>query len=694
MKSTKSINKKSVERTSLLIIVAFIALFSLRILFLDQDMPPWGITNYTPVDEGSYSILALNAVNYGEINLTNSELPYKGYTPPHVRVNIVGNVVSYLSLQLFGDNYYGLRMAYVFFGALNFIVFSLNLNLFKSKYGTKSKFDKYVVIFAQLYLLFDFIFFISNRVAEPSLVRMLFLQLMIYAFLKLEGKSNLQFLVCSMIGTVSVFGVYITNIFVFMALGLVAIINDYTVSKKIIGKSVLSVFGGFLITLACLEMYYQVIWGTSSIVNFFTAILDFSGSAGYSNSGALHVIFKNIFKFFSANSLLYNLQVLSGMFIALPLLIFNAVKKKDQTLTFLLFLLGSFLLQTMVSEDYIVRKFLIVYSVVIYCIVLALFMKSDFGEMRKSFAVKLGESRANKLETVYFVLIFCGCASVYLIRLFILKDRTTIDFANMDKVLILILGLIPSGFAIWCIYRYFRGFNLYFVNMKSLLLIVTCSGMLLNGVFTTKYVLAHHTYTEKNNMIELGNLANGDYVLGEYENGFTLYNSIKPVLNTYEELKAYMENNNSLFYFDYYDDNDPGMRQFFDKIVFEGSEYTVIPVKEFKREFQTFGLKRSMALYQVVSKRDALAYYKASMDREKAYPDTIEDIYGSISDDFYGDIEANIYGDVNADIYGSIKGNIYGNVNGKIYGTVKGHVFGKINGRIIGNEEKSRGKVK
>ena len=92
--------------------------FITRLLFLDSDLPPWGIINYQPVDEGTYSMMALNLYNYGDITpeIFNGDIEY--ITSPHIRINVIGNALIYMCLKLFGDNYWGLRVSSVICGLI------------------------------------------------------------------------------------------------------------------------------------------------------------------------------------------------------------------------------------------------------------------------------------------------------------------------------------------------------------------------------------------------------------------------------------------------------------------------------------------------------------------------------------------------------------------------------------------------
>jgi hypothetical protein len=138
------------------------------------------------------------------------------------------------------------------------------------------------------------------------------------------------------------------------------------------------------------------------------------------------------------------------------------------------------------------------------------------------------------------------------------------------------------------------------INLRIIFVACVIS-LSLNILLSVKYVYANHTFTEEQVMINLGKIADNKYVFGEYENGYSLYNNIKPVLNTYTKIGHYMENDEAEYYFDYYID-DKSFPLYFSNVVFKDSEYTVTPVAVFQRNFKTFGQARSVALYRKIKK--------------------------------------------------------------------------------------------
>ena len=111
-----------------------------RGFLLESDLPPWGVIAYQPIDEGIYANLALNFINFDSINPNDYYAgQYEYLMQSHMICNVVGNFFTALSLLVFGDNYFGLRMGVVFIGYLILILFCLTINELRKTYGAEEK---------------------------------------------------------------------------------------------------------------------------------------------------------------------------------------------------------------------------------------------------------------------------------------------------------------------------------------------------------------------------------------------------------------------------------------------------------------------------------------------------------------------------------------------------------------------------
>ncbi|MCM1220804.1 MAG: hypothetical protein NC548_40585, partial [Lachnospiraceae bacterium] len=214
-----------ISRYSFLFLILLISvIYFLRVIHLDQDLPPWGIGYYQPVDEGSYALPALNYIHYGTLN--PSKVPGSEYTtntPLQTRTNIIGNLLSIFGLKILGNNYYGFRFGYVLLGFANIVLYMFILCKMKFDHTGKKHIDKYMVIFIFL-LLFDFMFYLCSRTVENSSVRLFFNLLIVYIWISKRNNYKSRFFLISFIAVLSVFLVYITNIFSVLAVSL-CIIN-------------------------------------------------------------------------------------------------------------------------------------------------------------------------------------------------------------------------------------------------------------------------------------------------------------------------------------------------------------------------------------------------------------------------------------------------------------------------------------
>ncbi|MCO5385898.1 MAG: hypothetical protein NHB14_09175 [Desulfosporosinus sp.] len=253
------INQFTGEKARKAAIIILVLIYFLRLINLDQDLPPWGVGAYQPVDEGAYAMLAINMQNFGVINPISPEatgIEIGSYTPPSLRSNILGNLFSYIGLSLLGDNYFGLRMPYVLLGFINLMLFFIILNTMRKKYGTGQDREKWLVVGAFFCMVTDFSFFIASRTVEPSLVRMAFSQLVFLTLLKLPDSYRLRFFLMGILITTSVFLIYITNVFLYLAIGLTLLYILRTKGRdKFISATGYFILGCLLI-YALSEMYF------------------------------------------------------------------------------------------------------------------------------------------------------------------------------------------------------------------------------------------------------------------------------------------------------------------------------------------------------------------------------------------------------------------------------------------------------
>lgn len=201
-------------RPRLWIAVLAVMFVSSRLLWLDQDPPPWGTVNYQPIDEGSYSIMAMHLLIYGRLNLEENKPGISVSTPPHVRANLFGNALSYFTLRLLGRNYYGYRATSAIWstGVIALVLLCLR-EMLKACEHNRSAGIEFLLLMA--IATTDFAFLVSGRVVEPSIVRAFFNVLALFLFIRLRDHARFRFFMLGFVVNISIFLVYITNVFMY-----------------------------------------------------------------------------------------------------------------------------------------------------------------------------------------------------------------------------------------------------------------------------------------------------------------------------------------------------------------------------------------------------------------------------------------------------------------------------------------------
>lgn len=151
----KKHSHKKIEILSLCIL--FIIYLISRLYALDSDIPLWGKSHYSPIDEFYYTTLAFDIV---EGAYAPGGRDVGGWFSAY---NLIQQLLTAGSLFLFGDNYYGLRISSVFSGFFVFLIFYFIL---------LKRFGLLWAVMLSALLLANFSFILATRISEPTIFRM------------------------------------------------------------------------------------------------------------------------------------------------------------------------------------------------------------------------------------------------------------------------------------------------------------------------------------------------------------------------------------------------------------------------------------------------------------------------------------------------------------------------------------------
>ncbi|WP_022766620.1 hypothetical protein [Butyrivibrio sp. XPD2006] len=726
------------------IFALLIVLFCLRAINIDQDLAPWGVAQYQPVDEGAYSYMAINEKTYGSIN---PHIFYEGQelglvVKENFISNVPGNFMSILGFHIWGNNYFGLRIPYVLWGLLVFVLFFKLIDKLRRIYGKGDRAEFIAEIAILAWYVTDFTFFNASRIAEPTMVRLVFVLLTALVYISFPDNHTTRFFVLGIFATFSTFLVYITNVFLFFAVGLSIIIsikNDGI--KNAVREFAWFVFGSLCMFVVA-EIYYYYVWQTEAILNSLRTI---EGFVSYNSTASLTVDTSEPLiralalvwaKIVGSNSFLYNLPIL--LFFSVKQRKIFSLSKNDKCLFFLQLIVLCFIGQTFISWDTVTRKIILICPIVVsilYVLFVSCDMKTHFQNSQET-GIEKNNRKAKAFDAFLWIFGLINVAISLLYRTVFYND-THEDYDLASVIVLLVLELFPILIYILFVFiipKYIRLNDSVKLQMRAGWFVFICM-CLCNLTFTYKYFLKNPSFVERDSMIALAESVDGKYVLGGgFQLGYSLYNDMKPLLTTPNNTMEFANILDEPLLIEYTSVRGE-LEEYFRNVYYsegEGNTY-FIPEKEIERSFLTFGYVHDMCLYKVGTAEDYRAYrealYSKVIEEKKLqqgeevdktfendskawsneidrciYPYTegaqypikgkeVTNIIGSVYTDItvpvYGNVYGDIHGSINQPIHGSVYGDIYGDINSvidsNVYGVVHGKNKGNVSGKILGN---------
>ena len=736
--------KRKTRNWVVLCILLLIALiFCVRIIHLDQDPPAWGVGFYQPVDEGAYAFMAINEKAYGTIRpLEEDSGGFQTLITGNFIMNILGNLLNIAGFKLWGNNYYGLRLPYVFISLLNLLLFGIMLNQLRRRYGDGKDRSLWAMLALLVWMVVDFSFFLAGRIVEPTSIRLLFVQLCAVVYLGMPSSQKLRYFILGILITFSVFLVYITNIFMYLAVAATLLFVLTKDGKAAFFRGLIWFAAGCIVCLVATEAYYFSVWETEAVLNALQTVSSFSQAElyAYSDYSFFRTMAQVYLRIFSANPMVYNLPMVVASFFALPILVHIIHKKKDEKLFFLLMVVLSFFLQSCFSYDTLTRKMIVVFPIFVGLLYVAYLLRDKRESIRASVpALTIGEKTIspNTLRIIAYVLLW-GIGTGTAVFSFVYRAfRYNLSYADFDfisKLALLVLQVIPIVcVAIAKVIHFCRQeskratpekMRLWKEKSKKLDRVAMPAVFLLmclcNVFYAYHHAWSNPLYGERDAMIAMADEVDGKYVFGGgFPLGFTLYNNMRPIVHYPETIVQYAGRSEDALLLEYTNENFE-LSSYFESVYYPYATVRFIPYHTIRRDFQTFGDARNMTLYRFAATDTYYAYlrekeattleaYNASraalsiavnsefQDRKDdfdyaqeqyllyRYPAITTPLHvRSQSEAMFLDVYSDVLGDINFDLYGNVYGSIYGDVNATIHGTVHGKVHGTIRGAVTG----------
>lgn len=463
-----------------------------KIFIINIDPPEWEISFYQPVDEMFYISIAYNLFENGNL---------WGESPPSTSYSILTNFFTYLSLEVFGDNYLGLRFSSLFFSLLSFVLF-----FFLLKKCTK---NRVLLLLALIFFVLNFSFTTASIVVEPTMGRILTSLLSLWLVIrwkeKKEAKSANLIWQAAVVGVLFLFS-YPTNAFVVIAayLALVIIIqaDDGTVILRAEIKKKMCKTGYFAIGIIISLIFFYLI-NLLIGVNLFEAG-DKDGT-NYSNRLAFDPfqLLRNLLKIVRANIFRFNPLFLILVSLSLFGLFRGGRFKMNKTVFTTLLFLTSFFAQTAFINDFPERKLLILLPFLLLITVTGLeFFWKNLHDLNK--------------KNLFFILLLTYLPLLPLIyweKTFLIEHPILIITALMGTILLIMQTItlkrkliMPYVVFLLLLLPEFTFFVKHYIIERP-----------------DKYKIAYQSLAKYD----------GYNFIGGFSIGFGLYNDILPVLNPY-----------------------------------------------------------------------------------------------------------------------------------------------------------------
>ena len=252
---------------------------------------------------------------------------------------------------------------------------------------------------------------------------------------------------------------------------------------------------------------------------------------------------KNIVAFFTSNIFFYNPLLLILTLWALIVNIRILLNEKNLEYAFIIGAILGLLLQTTFSEDYIMRKSIVIFPLLFINIMLAFYKTESFRQML--------QHKKNIVTHMLFAL-FSVVVILILWKAFRVRfDVYAADFSTPDLNILILSSIIQCSAGLLCLYCTF----LKKTSIKKLgyiaLAIALFGSFFINIYFSFSQVYCNQQYTEKQVAIDLGNAVQSNYVMGPYVYEYSLYNDIYPLVTTQLQKAEYAKSPLIQYYFDY-----------------------------------------------------------------------------------------------------------------------------------------------
>lgn len=488
------------------------AFLATRSIFLDRDQPPFDVSQLQPIDEFFYSIPAFNLFHYG--SLTHQVVPY--VPSDGSPLDFLENVWTWLTLELFGNNYFGLRMASVFAALgvflLLFVVLRRQMPLpVAGSIGDSRR--RAIGLLWMGYLLFDFAFAVSARVAEPTIFRM-FAMVALVAVASIwtrKGSGLERPFALGWLATAACLFVYIYNAFLIPAMLLTLLVDGLADGRRQAAREVGAALAGCFVAGVTYAVVVYATYGQSLAQVYGLYVSPMGHHLIPTDARAL---LANFYLIAGTNLFRFNIPLLVVFLAALPVFVYRTLSERSSTGVLVGSLVFFLVLQSEFVTDYPIKKLVMLSPLVIMVIVMAQGFVRPF----------LARLRSAPVLFTLPTLIYAFAAAWVVYRVYTRTAGARVGL--LADLNLLGLSLIAAVVLIAILARGRRE-----VALTTLVVAL----LALPGAYLQMHQLyLHPSYRYRDAMIAAAPILDGKTTAGAISIAFRLYNSSTPVMNPYQ----------------------------------------------------------------------------------------------------------------------------------------------------------------
>ena len=495
------------------IIFILMMLFCIRLFKLDADGPTNNVLQQYLPDEGHYAMQATNYVMRQEMEEISAIDEAEGFQVWNTSVSFLNTVFCTVSLFLFGDNYYGWRMAAFFAGLIAFFL------MLKMISDSQESHIRFALIAVGLMAVFNFPFIMSCRFLDPCNFRMvLIMATTFYVWDCRRKQSALNYFVLGSFSALCITWGYLTNLFVFVPCGVLLLLDNIESVKKkrkITWSKIAGIFLGVAVTYIVSDVLLYITHGytfTENAVQLWQVM-------GNRVSWSLQRFINNIIYFLGANVFGYNAAFFVLSLLAVLYCCYKGFREKNYFLIYISSLVIGFAAQSVFTEDFLIHKSIVIYPVLLLNVAFALM---SYNPNLNNVVIK---DRWHYLIIGSSILFSALALRITVYRLSLL-EQTEMNYVM--KTVFLCINVI--GVVLFILFILFKE-----LQTKPAAYIVLVVVFIVPHLVLSYEYIVKAGYENKKLMIALGEIVGDDYVMGGYPYGYCLYNDFVPISSTYDK---------------------------------------------------------------------------------------------------------------------------------------------------------------